>query len=107
MNDKAKLYAAELGEEVLARQLRAAAPRCRFCHEPIRWTTTHRGKRLPVDYDQHEAGTVVVLGDRATVFPSQPHEVPKGSTLHFPHHATCRRVDDARASQPTAQPALF
>lgn len=107
MNDKAKLYAAELGDDALERQLRAAAPRCRLCDAPMRWVTTHADRKMPVDYDPHDAGNVVVMVDRATVYPSTPHEVTKGATLHFAHHATCPNVDRARTMQPAAQPALF
>lgn len=68
--DIAKLYAQTAGEEALEREQRASAPRCKACGAAIRWVVTYaRDQRMPVDYDPHEDGNVVVYNHgRADVY---------------------------------------
>jgi hypothetical protein len=98
--DRRKLYEEQVGPDALARQLRAAAPKCRSCTRPMRWVTTIRGSKMPVDFDPHEDGNVVVHRDgRADVYQSTPTEIPGGATLHFSHFATCPNADQHRRSR--------
>lgn len=95
--DRQRLYADQVGEDALARQKRAAAPKCKSCHRPMRWVITNRGRKMPVDFDPHEDGNVVVnQNDRAEVYGATPTVVPDGSTLHFSHFATCPNAAEHR-----------
>lgn len=96
--DRERLYAEQQGGDALARQQRAAAPRCKSCRRPIRWVVTRgNGRRMPVDWDPHEDGNVVVDPDgRADVYRETPTAVAAGSTLHFSHFATCPNADQHR-----------
>ena len=93
-----RLYEQEAGADALARQRRAAAPRCKSCARPMRWVTNRlSGRKMPVDFDPHEDGNVVVdANDRADVYRATPTEIPAGSTLHFSHFATCPNADEHR-----------
>lgn len=93
---QARLYEAEMGAEAAARQLRAAAAKCKSCQAPIRWIQTTAGKHMPVDYDPHEAGNILLWPDGR----SKPCEtggpaggIPADATLHFSHFATCPHAD--------------
>lgn len=98
--EREKLYAQQLGDDALARQKRAKAPRCRSCERPMRWVDTNRGRKMPVDYDPHEDGNVVVHANgRADVYQSTPLDIPAGATLHFSHFATCPNADAHRRSR--------
>lgn len=96
--EREKLYAAELGTEALARQRRATAPTCRGCNQPMRWVTVSTtNRKMPVDYDPHEAGNVIVYAnDRADVYRTTPTSIPDGATLHFSHFATCPKAEQFR-----------
>ncbi|MFL5954828.1 MAG: hypothetical protein ACJ76I_12050 [Gaiellaceae bacterium] len=97
--ERQKLYAESVGADALARQLRAAAPKCKSCLRPMLWVTTNRGRHMPVDFDPHEAGNVVVFADgRADIYREAPSVVPNGATLHFSHLATCPNADEYRRS---------
>lgn len=107
--DVAKLYAEHVGEDAFERERRAAAPRCKACGAAIRWVVTYaRDQRMPVDYDPHEDGNVVVYNHgRADVYRDTPRSIPDTATLHFSHHATCPHADEFRG-RPAPQPeALF
>jgi hypothetical protein len=99
--EREQLYAKELGPEALARQRRASAPKCRSCLRPMRWVTVSTtNRKMPVDYDPHEDGNVVVYAnDRADVYRDTPSAVPNGATLHFSHFATCPNADEHRKSR--------
>lgn len=99
--ERQKLYAEELGQEALARQLRASAPRCKGCLRPMRWVTVSTtNRKMPVDYDPHEDGNVIVYAnDRADVYQTTPTSIPDGATLHFSHFATCPNADEFRKSR--------
>ena len=68
--EREKLYAAQVGADALARQRRATAPKCKSCLRPMRWVTVSTtNRKMPVDYDPHEDGNVVVhANDRADVY---------------------------------------
>lgn len=77
----------------------SARDRCETCHDPIIWTTTTKGKAMPVDADPHPAGnlelalepwgldmaTIVV----AKVVPGAPDTDDDRRDLHRSHFATC------------------
>lgn len=98
--DRAKLYEQEMGANALARQQRAAAARCSSCQQPIRWVRTSNGKPMPVDYDPHEGGNILVDdhgGNAIVTEPGGPGSgIPSGKTLHYSHFATCPNADQHR-----------
>ena len=68
---------------------------CRSCGEPIVWTVTKNGKKMPVDAEASSEGTFALEDDGrnvAAVF----H--PKGSApdLHESHFGTCPDRDGWR-----------
>jgi hypothetical protein len=98
--ERRKLYEDQVGPDALQRQLRAAAPKCRSCQRPMRWITTNRGRKMPVDYDPHEDGNIVVHPDgRADIYQATPSTIPDGTTLHFSHFATCPNADEHRRTR--------
>lgn len=97
--EQAKLYENEMGGDAATRQLRAAAPKCRSCNEPIRWITTSGGKHMPVDYDPHDGGNILLWPDGRSkqCEPGGPREgIPAEATLHYSHFATCPHADRHR-----------
>lgn len=60
------------------------------------------GSWMPVDFDPHEGGNVLVWDDgRAEMTsPGGPSTgIPAGATLHYSHFATCPHAADHRRSQ--------
>jgi hypothetical protein len=95
--DRQRLYEKEMGAEAAYRQRRASAPKCKSCGRPMRWVDTNRGRKMPVDFDPHEDGNVVVHANgRADVQGATPSEIPNGATLHFSHFATCPNANEHR-----------
>jgi hypothetical protein len=90
------LYRDTMGENALERQRRAGATRCRSCFRPIRWARTGSGKRMPVDYDENEAGNVFLFADGGCRVGKQDEQTPAGATRHFSHFATCPHADEHR-----------
>jgi hypothetical protein len=104
--ERRKLYEEQVGTEALQRQdalkqrqARAVAPKCRSCEAPMRWVVTGRGRRMPVDFDPHEDGNVVVdANGRAEVYRETPMTIDSGSTVHFSHFATCPNAGEHRTA---------
>lgn len=88
--DRQKMYEQEMGVDALARQKRAAASRCSACGQAVRWARSRDGKRIAVDYDPHEAGSVLVWPDGHSIATTPGATPPEKATLHFLHSATCR-----------------
>lgn len=77
---------------------------CRSCGDPIVWTITHNGKRMPVDADPSSDGNVRLdddpVGDKtlSTVLSgrllrdARERDVP----LHTSHFATCLQAQEWR-----------
>lgn len=97
--DQEKLYEREMGDAALERQQRAAAPKCKSCHAPIRWATVRgSGKHMPLDFDESEGGNVFLLAGGVAVVGKQEDKTPFGATRHFSHFATCPNASDHRRS---------
>ena len=98
-DDQAKLYREQMGADALARQKRAAAPKCKSCRAPIRWATIKgSGKHMPLDYDETEGGNVFLFKDDVCVVGKQTDKTPFGATRHYSHFATCPHADEHRRS---------
>lgn len=76
------------------------AAACRTCGEPLEWAVTAGGKRMPVDYDPHPEGNVllrrrsdgsltadVLAGERLD------HARSLNATLWRSHFATCAQAE--------------
>lgn len=87
--ERAKLYEQQMGAEAAARQRRAAAARCKDCSAPVRWVKPRDGKPFLVDYDAHEAGSIIVWPDGHCLLSDPGAWAPPAATLHFRHAATC------------------
>lgn len=106
-DDVAKLYAQTAGPEALERERRAASARCKRCDAAMRWVTA-AGRPMPVDFDPHEDGNVLVHPDgRAEVFHDTPRTIPDGATVHFSHFATCPNAAEFRAGRAEPQAATL
>jgi hypothetical protein len=101
--DQDKLYEQVMGDVAAERQRRAASPRCSSCDAPILWAVTEAGKRMPLDYDEHEGGNVFLF--RPLPGSNQPWKcrvgrqddpTPQFATRHFSHFATCPNADRHR-----------
>ncbi len=70
---------------------------CRSCGEPVIWTTTSKGKRMPVDAEPSSEGTFDLQEDGDTVNAAW---APKGSSpdLHLSHFSTCPQSKEWRKS---------
>jgi hypothetical protein len=98
-DDQARRYREQMGETALERQKRQAATKCKSCFAPIIWAVTTGGKRMPLDYDENEAGNVFYYErtGRCDV-KTQQTPTPPGATRHFSHFATCPNASDHRRS---------
>lgn len=84
-----------------------AAEPCNFCGSPIRWLTTRREARMPVDADPHPArGNVVIVGGHAGVLDRRRAAAARarGVPLWLHHAASCPHArrwqrDDARTGE--------
>lgn len=77
-------------------RLRNAAKKCRSCEAPIIWATTDSGKRMPLDFDEHEGGNVFLAADGTCRVGRQEEDTTPGTTRHFSHFATCPNADQHR-----------
>ncbi len=69
---------------------RPAKATCKSCGEPIIWVITEEGKRMPLDAEPTELGTVAVREhDGAARVVSRNGRYP-GQKLYVSHFATCR-----------------
>lgn len=101
--DQALLYEREMGTDKADEQRRAATPRCKSCGAPILWAITEAGKRMPLDYDEHEGGNVFLFkpkpGNKEPFrcrIGRQEDPTPQFTTRHFSHFATCPNASDHR-----------
>lgn len=65
---------------------------CNYCTDPIRWLTTRRGARMPVDADPDpDRGNVVVVGGQAGVLDRRRAAAARnrGVPLYLHHAASC------------------
>jgi hypothetical protein len=64
---------------------------CRSCNEPIIWVVTEQGKRMPLDVEPTETGTVALREQTPGVgrVVSRNGRYP-GQKLYVSHFATCR-----------------
>jgi hypothetical protein len=102
-DDQARLYEQEKGEDAAALQRRAAAPKCSSCGAPILWAVTEAGKRMPLDYDEHEGGNVFLFrsppgsGKPWTCKVGRQEDAPpQFASRHFSHFATCPNAAEHR-----------
>lgn len=73
--------------------------RCRSCGQKIIWTTTERGKHMPVDAEPHPAGNITLIpraDGGATAHVLQKFESAGGAALYRSHFATCVNAADWR-----------
>lgn len=68
---------------------------CRSCGNPIIWTVTANGKKMPVDRDP-VGGTFVLVYDEL-----DPSTAPRSLSedVHLSHFATCPNADQHRRSR--------
>lgn len=63
---------------------------CSSCGAPIRWVETPKGKRMPLDADPCDDGSVVVRGSVGYVISKLSAVQPRADELRYrPHWATC------------------
>lgn len=62
---------------------------CRSCGAPILWARTQAGVPIPLDRDPTPEGNLVEEEDGRVRVIAGPLEVPTGTTIYMPHHATC------------------
>lgn len=72
---------------------------CRSCGQPIIWTVTIRGKRMPVDAEPDVQGNIMLEQSTAGAPPTAVYS--KASLLsvderHTSHFATCPQSDEWR-----------
>jgi hypothetical protein len=90
---------------------------CKRCGDPVVWAVTEAGKRMPVDLEPTEGGTIELTPGRrpaAIVHSKQAAAAAaaSGTPLRTSHFATCRRADrhrrriddDRRARQASSAP---
>lgn len=70
---------------------------CRECGRPMIWTTTLKGKRMPVDADPTDSGTFGLFyeGDLTPLAVHVKNATSRkgwNGKLYMPHHATCPQV---------------
>ena len=76
---------------------------CRSCGAAVTWTVTEAGKRMPVDFEPHPDGNVLLLPPYPNV-PDTPRASVLGpleveiatAALHRSHFATCPDADSWR-----------
>jgi hypothetical protein len=74
---------------------------CRSCHALITWAVTVDGKRMPLDYNATDDGTLVVVRHTDTGTPvvrvvSPVDGVPSHPSRYRSHFATCPDAGDWR-----------
>lgn len=90
------LYEKATGQDALDRQKRAGAPKCRYCQEPIRWGKKTNGQRIPIDWNVHEGGGVLLFDDGECELVEAGGETSgkkqgRSWTRHYAHFATCTK----------------
>lgn len=69
---------------------------CSACGAPIRWATTTKGRRMPIDPDPHPQGNIILehLGEGvAPIAHVNAGPIEGGYRSHF---VTCPNADDFR-----------
>jgi hypothetical protein len=69
---------------------------CRSCGAPIVWARTDSGKRMPVDADPSEDGTLVLEQAGAVLRAHVVGTVPGEGSRHRAHFATCPDAESWR-----------
>lgn len=82
---------------------------CRSCNATIVWCETATGKRMPVDAEPHEGGTLVLISEGAGTrvlalhFDSGDQRAERARALrqrrHRSHFATCPNAGQHRRSK--------
>jgi len=75
--------------------------RCGSCGMSVIWTTTHRGKRMPVDAEPAENGNVRLRQDGERViaeYPGREHPdlFEDDGKRHLSHFVTCPQAESWR-----------
>lgn len=73
---------------------------CRSCHAPIVWAITNTGRRMPVDAEPAENGTLVLYEStpgEVHVAPASEH--PTIVDRHVSHFATCPNAAQHRRAR--------
>lgn len=73
--------------------------RCSSCQAPIVWAITDSGRRMPVDAQPHEDGTVVLTYE--TSFVAARVDPTYTGPKHLSHFATCPNAGQHRRRTPT------
>jgi hypothetical protein len=92
-------HAERLEPETVQRPVGASL--CKSCRRPVIWAVTESGKRMPVDYNEHEGGNVFLYPNRKVVIGKQTDETPMYATRHFSHFATCPNAGKHRRTRTT------
>ena len=74
---------------------------CRSCTAPIIWASTVKGKVMPVDFDPHPNGNILLhprdgRGPVAEVVPVGQDGLLAGEQLRHSHFTTCPQADEHR-----------
>jgi hypothetical protein len=94
--EQEELYEKATDQDALDRQKRAGAPKCRYCSVPIRWGKKSNGQRIPIDWDPHEGGNVLLFDDGTCELVEAGGEVSgekqgRSWTRHYGHMQTCSK----------------
>ncbi|MGH3834158.1 MAG: hypothetical protein ACRDSF_00420 [Pseudonocardiaceae bacterium] len=74
---------------------------CKSCGDVILWAVTFEGKRMPLDVEPTELGTVSLSGHTPPIarVVSKIGRYP-GQKLYVSHFASCRTADQHRKAKP-------
>jgi hypothetical protein len=74
---------------------------CRSCDAPIIWASTVKGRSMPVDFEPHPDGNIVLherrgRGPLAEVVAAGQDGLIPGEALRLSHFSTCPQADQHR-----------
>lgn len=72
---------------------------CRSCGQTIRWGTTRKGKKIPIDPEPCRDGNIrLTLDDKAEILGGRnlSEARSRGDRLHVSHFTTCEQADEWR-----------